>query len=84
VLSDWTRKNRTAGVAVLGGYVDGRVISAADVETLATLPSREQLLAMVAATVVAPMQNVAALVAEILAGVARAVDAVREQQEKAA
>ena len=42
------------------------------------------LLAMIAATVVAPMQNIASQVNEMLAGVARAVDAVREQKEKAA
>lgn len=83
-LSDWTKKNKASGVEILGGYVDGRVITSADVETLATLPSRDQLLAMIASTVTAPMQSIASQVNELIAGVARAVDAVREQKEKAA
>lgn len=84
IVSDFTKKNRNAGVEILGGFVDGRVITPADVETLATLPSREQLLAMVASVVVAPMQQIASQLNEMVAGVARAVDAVREQKEQAA
>jgi hypothetical protein len=39
---------------------------------------------MIASAVTAPMQGIASQVNEMLAGVARAVDAVREQKEKAA
>ena len=78
VVSDWTKKNKDAGVSVLGGFVDGQKISAQQVEVLATLPSRPQLLAMIASAVSAPMQQIASQVNELLAGVARAVDAVRE------
>jgi large subunit ribosomal protein L10 len=83
VVSDWTKKNKESGVTVLGGFVDGRKLSAAEVEILATLPSRPQLLAMIASVVAAPMQQIASQVSELLAGVARAVDAVRESKEKA-
>jgi large subunit ribosomal protein L10 len=83
VVSDWTKKNKDAGVSVLGGFVDGRKLSPAEVETLATLPTRPQLLAMIASAVAAPMQQIASQVSELLAGVARAVDAVRESKEKA-
>jgi large subunit ribosomal protein L10 len=84
VLSDWTKKNKDAGVQILGGYMDGQVLSAPEVEALAGLPGKPELLAMIASAVVAPMQNIASQVNEMLAGVARAVDAVREQKEKAA
>ncbi len=83
VVSDWTKKNKDAGVQVLGGFVDGQTITAAQVETLATLPNRQQLLSMIASAVAAPMQQIASQVNELLAGVARAVDAVRENKEKA-
>jgi len=83
VLADWTKANKDAGVKVLGGYMDGRVLEAKDVATLATLPTREQLLSMIASAVVAPMQNIAGQLNEMLAGVARAVDAVREQKAAA-
>jgi large subunit ribosomal protein L10 len=83
VVSDWTKKNKDAGISVLGGYVEGRKLSPAEVEVLATLPNRAQLLAMIASAVSAPMQQIASQVNELLAGVARAVDAVRESKEKA-
>jgi large subunit ribosomal protein L10 len=83
VVSEWTKKNKEGGISVIGGFVDGRKLSASEVEILATLPTRPQLLAMIAATVTAPMQQIASQVSELLAGVARAVDAVRESKEKA-
>ncbi len=83
VVSEWAKANKDAGIKIVGGYMDGRVINAQDVQTLATMPSREQLLGMIASAVAAPMQNIAGLVSEMIAGVARAVDAVREQKEAA-
>jgi len=83
VVSEWTKKNKDGGILVLGGFVDGRRVSAADVETMSTLPNRLQLLSMIASVVAAPMQQIASQVNEMIAGVARAVDAVREQKEKA-
>ncbi len=83
VVSDWTKKNKDGGVQVVGGFVDGRQITSAEVEILATLPTRPQLLAMIASAVSAPMQQIASQVNELLVGVARAVDAVRDQKEKA-
>ena len=84
VLTDFAKANKEGGIKILGGYMDGRVLEASDVATLATLPSKDQLLAMIASTVVAPMQNIAIQLNEMIAGVARAVDAVREQKESAA
>ncbi len=83
ILTDWAKANKKGGLTVLGGYMDGKVLSAADVETLATLPSKDQLLGMIASVVVAPMQSIAAQLNEMIASVARAVDAVREQKESA-
>ncbi len=83
VLTDWNQKHKDGGIVLLGGYMEGRVLGAADVEKLATMPSRDQLLSMIASAVSAPMQNIAGQINELLAGVARAVDAVREQKETA-
>ena len=84
VVSEWTKKNKDAGVQILGGYMDGQVLSPPEVETLAGLPGKPELLSMIASAVSAPMQNIASQVNEMLAGVASAGDAVREQKEKAA
>ena len=83
VLTSWAKGNKEHTIHVLGGFMDGRVLTADDVGTLATMPSRDDLLAMIASAVVAPVQNIAAQVNELLVGVARAVDAVREQKEQA-
>lgn len=84
VVSEWTKKNKDAGVQILGGYMDGQLLTSPEVEVLAGLPGKPELLAMIASAVAAPMQTIASQVNEMLAGVARAVDAVREQKEKAA
>jgi large subunit ribosomal protein L10 len=83
-VTDWTKKNKDAGVKILGAYMDGLVLSPSEVESLAALPGKPELLAMIASAVNAPMQTIASQVNEMLAGVARAVDAVREQKEQAA
>src|SRR5690349_2384301 len=51
VVTEWAKKNKDGGVSVLGGFVDGQRLSAAEVETLATLPNRNQLLSMIASAV---------------------------------
>lgn len=83
VLADWAKANKDSGLKVLGGYMDGKVLEAQDVATLATLPTRDQLLSMIASAVVAPMQNIAGQINEMLSGVARAVGAVHEQKAAA-
>ena len=70
------------GFECRGGFVDGRVVTGDEVRVLATLPSRGELLSLIASAVVAPLTNVAYGIDAILAGVARAVDAVREQKEQ--
>ena len=84
VVAEYNKKNKDAAVQILGAYMDGQVLSAPQVEVLATLPGKPELLAMIASAVSAPMQTIASQVNEMIAGVARAVDAVREQKEKAA
>ena len=82
-LAQWTKENKDGGIEVVGGYMEGKLLSEADVKTLATMPSRDQLLAMIASAVVAPMQQIAGQLNEMIASIARAVDAVREKKEQA-
>ncbi|QSO47978.1 50S ribosomal protein L10 [Alicyclobacillus mengziensis] len=48
-----------------GGVVEGRVVSAKDIENLATLPSREGLLSMLLSVLQAPMRNFAYAVKQV-------------------
>lgn len=84
VVTEWTKKNKDSGLKVLGGSLDGQSLTAPEIEALASLPGKQELLAMIASAVSAPMQTIASQVNEMIAGVARAVDAVRDQKEKAA
>lgn len=79
ILVDWERKAPTA-IAIRGGVLDGRVLSEAEVRQLATIPDKKTLYSMLAAAVAAPVAQVATLVGDIVAGVARAVGAVAEKK----
>ena len=70
------------GFVCRGGFVEGRVVTGEEVRILASLPTRGELLSMIAAVVVQPVTDVAFGIDAILAGVARAVEAVREQKSK--
>lgn len=69
-----------AGFECRGGFVEGRVVSGEEIRVLASLPSRGELLSMIASAVVMPITNVAFGIDAILTGVARAVEAVREKR----
>src|SRR3954447_2887492 len=55
-ISDFVRSSRI--LAIKGGVMGERAVSAADVEAIATLPSREELLAKLLGMLVSPMSRV--------------------------
>jgi len=65
---------------VKAGALVGRAISAAEVERLAALPGREQLLAQVAGLFAAPLARMARVLSEPIAQTARALNAIAEQK----
>ena len=70
------------GFECRGGFVDGKVVTGDEVKQLATLPSKPELLSMIASAVVMPVTNIAYGIDAILSGVARAVNAVEEKKSK--
>ncbi|NLT34858.1 MAG: 50S ribosomal protein L10 [Gaiellales bacterium] len=71
-------------MAVKGGFLQSKVISAPQVEELATLPSREQLVARVVGGLAAPLYGIAIVLNGPVRGLAVALDRIREQKEQAA
>ena len=69
--------------AVKVGIVEKREINPEQVKKLADMPPREVLLAQIAGGLQAPMARLAGGMSQILAGFARAVDALRQQKEGA-
>ena len=63
--------------------MERREVNADQVKKLAELPPREVLLAQIAGGLQAPMARLAGGMSQLLAGFARAVDALRQQKEGA-
>jgi large subunit ribosomal protein L10 len=68
-------------LVIKGGYMDGKVLSAEEVNKLADLESREVLLAKLAGAMNASMQQAVSLFAAPLSQTARVVDALRQKVE---
>jgi large subunit ribosomal protein L10 len=62
----------------------GSVMSAQDIKALASLPSREQLIATLLGTLQAPMTKLVRTMNEVPGKFVRTLAALKEQKEKAA
>ena len=81
VLTDFARENDQKP-AVKGGLFDGRTIDSAQVTKLASMPSREQLLAELGASMQAPMAAFAGALNGLLYTFAGALEALRAQRDE--
>ena len=68
-------------LVIKGGYLDGKVLSAADITKLADLESREVLLAKLAGAMNASLQRAVSLFAAPLSQAARTIEALRVAAE---
>ncbi len=82
LLADFAREN-DAKPAVKGGMLEGRTIDSAQVKQLATMPSREQMLAELGAGLVAPLAQFAGVMNGMLTMMVGALEALRVQKEGA-
>lgn len=64
-----------------GGLVDGKAVSAAEIAAIATLPSREQLIAKLLFLLQSPVTRLARTLAALPRGLVVALDQVRLQKE---
>ena len=78
-LRDFARAN--PNLVVKGGVVGTSVMSAADINVLAELPSRETLLAQFAGALSAPLQQLAGLVQALPRNLAYGLSALLEQRQ---
>ncbi|BBM85572.1 50S ribosomal protein L10 [Candidatus Uabimicrobium amorphum] len=61
LLVEFRKENKK--LVIKGGYIPGKVLNADDVEALSKVPSREELLSMLAGVFQAPMQQIASILA---------------------
>lgn len=75
--------NKTNGeVAPKGGMIEGEVLSIADVDAIAALPSKEVMQAMLLGVLQAPARNFVSLLNNAVAGVVNVVNNYKEKLEK--
>ncbi len=81
VLKDFSKENEALKVTAVS--VSGQLLPASDIERLATLPTREQALAMLMGVMQAPISKFVRTLKEPVAQATRAVAAVRDQKQAA-
>ncbi len=83
-LSDFIRTNRSV-LQIIGGVMEGRTLSAAQVEQLASLPPKDQLIAQLLGQMQGPIAGLANVLNGPIAGLARVLQGHADQmQEQAA
>ena len=82
VLHAYAKKNEK--LVIKGGAMPNYVMSVKEVGNLATMPSREELLAKLLGTMQAPIAKFVQTLNEVPSKLARTLAAVRDQKEKAA
>ena len=70
----------TKKIEITGGIFEGKAITQAEAIALSKIPSREELLAKLVGTMVAPLSQFVGASNQVIAGFVRATDAYREQK----
>jgi large subunit ribosomal protein L10 len=78
ILVEFEKKGDTPKITT--GWIDANVVTAADIRRIASLPSREQLLAQIAAGFQAPVSGLARLLHELTRKMVATLDAVAKQK----
>jgi large subunit ribosomal protein L10 len=81
-MSDFAKASKA--LELRGAVLDDREIDASGVQRLATLPTRDQLLAQFVGGVAAPLSGLVNVLAAVPRGLVVALDQVRQQKEAAA
>ncbi|GIV03081.1 MAG: hypothetical protein KatS3mg015_1911 [Fimbriimonadales bacterium] len=74
---DFIKKEKQ--LEIKGALIEGRVFTKDEVEALAKLPSRHELLSMIAGLVAAPMSNLVGVLNEMIAAPVRVIGAIEEK-----
>lgn len=73
-------KKESDKLSIKGGFVGNKVMTSADVEALSKLPGKDQLIAMLMATMNAPVQNFVGCCNDVAGRLVRVLDQVAKQK----
>jgi large subunit ribosomal protein L10 len=79
-LRDFRRGTGNTLLEFKGGWMNGAPLTAADIDAIAQLPSREVLNARLVGMVAAPLTGLAGALGNLIGGLARALQAVADQK----
>ena len=82
ILKEFSLQAKT--ISMVGGVLEGKVISAEQLTTLAMLPSRDQLLAHLVGTVAAPLRNFVGTLTAVPRNLVNVLDQIKKQKEEGA
>jgi large subunit ribosomal protein L10 len=82
-ITEYVRTARTS-LAIQGAYLDGEILKPAQVSDLASLPSKDQLIAQFVGGMQSPIQTFAGLITGVVREFAGLIDARAQQMESAA
>jgi large subunit ribosomal protein L10 len=71
-------------VNVKAAYIDGKVVDASQVETLAKIPPKAQLIGNLVGTLAGPIRGLVTVLSGNQSGLVRVLEAIREQKSSAA
>lgn len=80
ILKEFIKETKTEALTVKAGIADGQVIDAAAVEALASLPSREELLAKLVGSMQAPISGLVNVLQGNIRNMVYVLDAVRAKK----
>lgn len=83
VIAEFIKENKLEALTVKAGMVEGKVIDADGVKALASLPSREVLIAKALGSMQAPISGFVNVLQGTIRNVVYALEAVRKQKESA-
>ena len=80
-LADFARSDATKSPEVICGVVEGKKVSPGEIQALAELPSREELISQMLSVFQGPTTNFAGVFSSLLRKLVGTLDAVREKKE---
>ena len=79
-----TFADATKKVAVKAAFIDGQVVDAKQVDRLASLPSKTELIAKLVGSLASPLRGLVTVLSGNRSGLVRVLNQIREQKESAA
>lgn len=71
---------KTQHIGMVGGVLDGRAITAEQLKSLATLPSRDELLSQVVGTIAAPLRKLAGTLNAVPRNLVSVIDQIQKKK----